>query len=413
MLHGALSYLLQDADGQVAPTHSISAGLDYPGVGPEHAYLKDAELATLRQRDGRGGARRAPAPRADRGHHRRAGALARDRLAPAVARSRRERGCSCACRAAATRTSTPSGRPWGPDERARSRAASRPRPRRSLLRPVRDRRLSRGRRGAAPRPRGGRRGRRRGRHPAFRPDHGRRRDPGGVLGRRSSGARGLRTSWPPCARPALRHPGRRDDLREPGAPPGRSRRSSTRRPPPASPGRSCPTSRWTRRRRSRPRPATGASTSSCWPPRGPPRPGMPRSRPRRTASSTASPRTASPGCATTLGGAAREVVGALRPLTDLPLLVGVGIGTPEQAAEACAFADGVIVGSALMAAMAGEGARARSAGLAASFRGGDPSRPEPSRRAFAPVSGSGGTVLRSDWPAPSGCGTKAHYLARF
>ena len=36
-----MSYLLQDADGQVAPAHSISAGLDYPGVGPEHSYLKD------------------------------------------------------------------------------------------------------------------------------------------------------------------------------------------------------------------------------------------------------------------------------------------------------------------------------------------------------------------------------------
>jgi tryptophan synthase beta subunit len=46
VLHGALSYLLQDADGQVAGTHSISAGLDYPGVGPEHAYLRDAGLAT-------------------------------------------------------------------------------------------------------------------------------------------------------------------------------------------------------------------------------------------------------------------------------------------------------------------------------------------------------------------------------
>jgi tryptophan synthase beta chain len=45
ILHGALSYLLQDADGQVADTHSISAGLDYPGVGPEHAYLRDAGLA--------------------------------------------------------------------------------------------------------------------------------------------------------------------------------------------------------------------------------------------------------------------------------------------------------------------------------------------------------------------------------
>ena len=40
VLHGALSYLLQDETGQVHPAHSISAGLDYPGVGPEHAYLK-------------------------------------------------------------------------------------------------------------------------------------------------------------------------------------------------------------------------------------------------------------------------------------------------------------------------------------------------------------------------------------
>ncbi len=41
VLHGALSYLLQDADGQVAGAHSVSAGLDYPGVGPEHSYLHD------------------------------------------------------------------------------------------------------------------------------------------------------------------------------------------------------------------------------------------------------------------------------------------------------------------------------------------------------------------------------------
>jgi tryptophan synthase beta chain len=45
VLHGALSYLLQDADGQVLPTQSISAGLDYPGVGPEHSFLRDAERA--------------------------------------------------------------------------------------------------------------------------------------------------------------------------------------------------------------------------------------------------------------------------------------------------------------------------------------------------------------------------------
>ncbi len=42
ILHGSLSYLLQDADGQVRAAHSISAGLDYPGVGPEHAYLRDS-----------------------------------------------------------------------------------------------------------------------------------------------------------------------------------------------------------------------------------------------------------------------------------------------------------------------------------------------------------------------------------
>ena len=41
VLHGNRTYLLQDADGQISETHSISAGLDYPGVGPEHAYLND------------------------------------------------------------------------------------------------------------------------------------------------------------------------------------------------------------------------------------------------------------------------------------------------------------------------------------------------------------------------------------
>jgi len=42
VLHGSYSYLMQDAQGQVLPTHSISAGLDYPGVGAEHSYLKDS-----------------------------------------------------------------------------------------------------------------------------------------------------------------------------------------------------------------------------------------------------------------------------------------------------------------------------------------------------------------------------------
>ena len=45
VLHGNRTYLLQDEDGQIIETHSISAGLDYPGVGPEHAYLKDSGRA--------------------------------------------------------------------------------------------------------------------------------------------------------------------------------------------------------------------------------------------------------------------------------------------------------------------------------------------------------------------------------
>jgi tryptophan synthase beta chain len=45
VLHGAKSYMLQDEDGQTVESHSISAGLDYPGVGPEHAWLKDIKRA--------------------------------------------------------------------------------------------------------------------------------------------------------------------------------------------------------------------------------------------------------------------------------------------------------------------------------------------------------------------------------
>lgn len=45
VLHGAMSYVLQDLDGQIVEPHSVSAGLDYPGVGPEHSYLKDIQRA--------------------------------------------------------------------------------------------------------------------------------------------------------------------------------------------------------------------------------------------------------------------------------------------------------------------------------------------------------------------------------
>ena len=46
ILHGMFSYILQDGDGQIANTHSVSAGLDYSGVGPEHAYLREAGRVT-------------------------------------------------------------------------------------------------------------------------------------------------------------------------------------------------------------------------------------------------------------------------------------------------------------------------------------------------------------------------------
>ena len=45
VLHGNRTYLLEDKDGQIIETHSVSAGLDYPGVGPEHAWLKDSGRA--------------------------------------------------------------------------------------------------------------------------------------------------------------------------------------------------------------------------------------------------------------------------------------------------------------------------------------------------------------------------------
>ncbi len=45
VLHGSMSYLLQQEDGQITPAHSVSAGLDYPGVGPEHSYLKESGRA--------------------------------------------------------------------------------------------------------------------------------------------------------------------------------------------------------------------------------------------------------------------------------------------------------------------------------------------------------------------------------
>jgi tryptophan synthase alpha chain len=84
-----------------------------------------------------------------------------------------------------------------------------------------------------------------------------------------------------------------------------------------------------------------------------------------------------------LEGTARAVVEALRPTTDLPLLVGVGIGTPEQAVEACAFADGVVVGSALMSRVVGrdlDGAVELAAAFRRAIPTGTPASPSAAER---------------------------------
>ena len=61
VLHGNMTYLLQDGDGQITEAHSISAGLDYPGIGPEHAWLHDVGRVDLPDRHRRRGAGRLPA----------------------------------------------------------------------------------------------------------------------------------------------------------------------------------------------------------------------------------------------------------------------------------------------------------------------------------------------------------------
>ena len=69
VLHGNRTYLLQDEMGQIRETHSIAAGLDYPGVGPEHAWLKDTGRASYVDRDRRRSARRAEGAVRNRGHY--------------------------------------------------------------------------------------------------------------------------------------------------------------------------------------------------------------------------------------------------------------------------------------------------------------------------------------------------------
>ena len=68
VLQGTRTYVLQDEDGNIEPTHSISAGLDYAAVGPEHAWLRDSGRAEYARVTDDGGAGRVRAAGAPRGH---------------------------------------------------------------------------------------------------------------------------------------------------------------------------------------------------------------------------------------------------------------------------------------------------------------------------------------------------------
>ena len=106
-LHGSKSLRAHDDDGQILPAHSISAGLDYPGVGPEHAWLKESGARDLRvghRRRGAGGARscsRAPRASCARSRPRTRSPICRG-CAPTL--RRRRRSSWSRSRAAATRT---------------------------------------------------------------------------------------------------------------------------------------------------------------------------------------------------------------------------------------------------------------------------------------------------------------------
>ena len=108
VLHGMKSYLLQDELGQILEAHSISAGLDYPGIGPEHAHLAAHRPRPLRLGHRRRGPGRSPVAGPQRGHHPGPGAGPRPGLAGQggedAAKSRpAPRSCS-PCRGAGTRT---------------------------------------------------------------------------------------------------------------------------------------------------------------------------------------------------------------------------------------------------------------------------------------------------------------------
>ena len=95
MLHGSLSAIMQDEEGQILEAHSISAGLDYPGAGPEHALLRDtgrARYVAVTDDEALAAFRRVAAAR---GHH--PGARVRARARLGAARSRRRPTLDLVC----------------------------------------------------------------------------------------------------------------------------------------------------------------------------------------------------------------------------------------------------------------------------------------------------------------------------
>ena len=122
VLHGNRTYLLQDADGQITETHSVSAGLDYPGVGPEHALPEGHWPRRVRRHHRRRSAGGVPSPVPHRRHHPGARIEPRGGLRDEAGGDDAQPTSTCwsTCRVAATRTSARS-----PTCRARSSSAAR------------------------------------------------------------------------------------------------------------------------------------------------------------------------------------------------------------------------------------------------------------------------------------------------
>ena len=139
VLHGSLIAIMQDDEGQITEAHSISAGLDYPGAGPEHAWLRDTGRARYVAVDDERGARRVPPRRPPRGHH--PGARDRPRAALRAARAGASRTLDLVCLLGPRRQ--------GPRRGARAHAADRRERDRGRRRRRADRRRVRAARGQA------------------------------------------------------------------------------------------------------------------------------------------------------------------------------------------------------------------------------------------------------------------------